>query len=198
VPSDLQSKMLSRVDVGGRITFRSSSFHGKQKVLVTLADAGTKKVTAETEFEFPDRRGTGEKAKDLFVQYWWVVLLGLVVFVGALLGGIRYRRLRRQRQLQNRVIAEFRALDGGETRYEIRKSAVTLGRGPQNDIVIANSSVSGRHAELHRTRESGFRLSDLGSTNGTVVNGVRITAVDLKDGDIVEIAEVRLHFKVVE
>jgi hypothetical protein len=198
VPNDLQSRLLSRVEVGGRITFQSSNFHGKQRVSVTLADAGGNEVSAHTEFDFPDRRSGGQKVEALFAQYWWIGLLGLFVFAAVLVGGIRYRRLLRERQLRNRLVAEFRALDGDETRYEIRKPAVTLGRSPQNDIVIANSSVSGRHAELHRTRESVFRLSDLGSTNGTVVNGVRINAVDLKDGDVVEIAEVRLQFKVVE
>jgi len=38
-------------------------------------------------------------------------------------------------------------------------------------------------------------LSDLGSTNGTLVNETRITAVDLKDGDLVQLAEIRLQFK---
>jgi len=134
--------------------------------------------------------------KDFLVAYWWALASGALVVAGGIWGFIRYRRLRREREIENRLVAEFRGLDGDETRYEVRRAAVTLGRAAQNDIVITNSSVSGRHAELHRTREGLFRLSDLGSTNGTMVNGVSVTAIDVHDGDIVELAEVRLQFKV--
>jgi hypothetical protein len=195
VPVDFRSRLLAPIEVGGRLYFEGSAFYGTQLIVVALTDAERKKITAKFELNFPDLRRWQEKFKDLAIGYWWMFAAG-VVLLGALVWGVvRYRRIRRERELQNRVVAEFRGLDGDETRYEVRKSAVTLGRGEQNDIVITNSSVSGRHAELHRTREGNFRLSDLGSTNGTFVNDSRITAIDLKDGDLVEIAEVRLQFK---
>lgn len=196
VPVDLQTQILSLVDVGGRVTFDGSAYYGKQTVSVNLIDAGKKTTKVQTDFEFPDRRGTPEKVKDFLVAYWWALASGALVVAGGIWGFIRYRRLRREREIENRLVAEFRGLDGDETRYEVRRAAVTLGRAAQNDIVITNSSVSGRHAELHRTREGLFRLSDLGSTNGTMVNGVSVTAIDVHDGDIVELAEVRLQFKV--
>ena len=196
VPADLQARILTLVDVGGRVAFDGSAYHGKQTVSVNLLDAGKKMVKVQTDFEFPDLRGTSEKVKDLLSTYWWVLVSVAISVAGSVWGVIRYRRLKRDREIENRLVAEFRGLDGDETRSEVRRAAVTLGRAAQNDIVITNSSVSGRHAELHRTREGLFRLSDLGSTNGTMVNGVRVTAIDLHDGDIVELAEVRLQFKV--
>jgi len=198
VPDDFRSRLLALVEVGGRVSFDGTAFYGKQPVAISLTDAGKKTIKAQTEFDFPDKRGRQEKIKDFLAAYWWMFVAGAVALAAMVWGALRYRRVRRERQLQNRVVAEFRGLDDGETRYEVRKAAVTLGRGAQNDIVITNSSVSGRHAELHRTREGGFRLSDLGSTNGTLVNGSRVTAVDLKDGDLVEIAEVRLQFKLLD
>jgi len=197
-PDDFRSRLLALVEVGGRVSFDGTAFYGKQPVSISLTDAGKKTIKAQTEFDFPDQRGQQEKIKDFLTAHWWMFVAGAVALAAMVWGALRYRRVRRERQLQNRVVAEFRGLDDGETRYEVRKAAVTLGRGAQNDIVITNSSVSGRHAELHRTREGGFRLSDLGSTNGTLVNGSRITAVDLKDGDLVEIAEVRLQFKLLD
>jgi hypothetical protein len=198
IPADLQGRVLSLVEVGGRVAFDGSAHHGKQMVSITLIDAGKKTIKVQTEFEFPDFRDTPAKVKDFLAAYWYLLVFGSVGFIGALWIYRQYRRRSRQRQIENRLVAEFRGLDGDETRYEVRRAAVTLGRSSQNDIVIKNSSVSGRHAELHRTSEGVFRLSDLGSTNGTLVNGARITAMDLHDGDIVEIAEVRFYFKVFE
>jgi hypothetical protein len=198
VPVDFRSRLLALVEVGGRVSFDGTAFYGKQPVAISLSDAGKRTIKAQTGFEFPDKRGKQQKIKGFFTAYWWMIVAGAFALAAMVWGALRYRRVRLERQLQNRVVAEFRGLDGSETRYEVRKAAVTLGRGAQNDIVITNSSVSGRHAELHRTREGGFRLSDLGSTNGTLVNGARITAADLKDGDLVEIAEVRLQFKLLD
>jgi hypothetical protein len=196
VPVDLQARILSLVDVGGRVAFDGSAYQGKQTVMINLIDAGRETIKVRTDFEFPDLRETPEKVIDFLVAYWWALVSGALVVAGGIWGFIRYRRLRREREIENRPVAEFRGLDGDETRYEVRRAAVTLGRAAENDIVMPNLSVSGRHAELHRTREGLFRLSDLGSTNGTMVNGVRVTAIDVHDGDIVELAEVRLQFKV--
>ena len=58
----------------------------------------------------------------------------------------------------------------------------TIGRAPLNHIVIDNPAVSAQHAIIARSGSS-YRLQDLRSTNGTHVNGVPITEVELKDGD---------------
>jgi hypothetical protein len=61
-------------------------------------------------------------------------------------------------------------------------SAVTLGRSPECDYVIRSAAVSARHAELRRSAE-GWSLRDLGSRNGTRVNGWLVTEQQLADGD---------------
>jgi pSer/pThr/pTyr-binding forkhead associated (FHA) protein len=60
-------------------------------------------------------------------------------------------------------------------------------------VVINDSNVSRRHAEVWRTSE-GVAIRDLQSTNGTFVNGHRITAVSLSPRDDVTIAT--LHFRI--
>lgn len=65
--------------------------------------------------------------------------------------------------------------------------AVTIGRSPDNDITIDDLLVSRKHAVLTRDLARGFELVDLGSHNGTFVNGQRIQRVRLNEGDVVTI-----------
>jgi pSer/pThr/pTyr-binding forkhead associated (FHA) protein len=67
-------------------------------------------------------------------------------------------------------------------RYLVSKDATLVGRGPDNDVVIQGreaASVSSHHCEIHRN-EAGFRIRDLESTNGTYLNGERITEAELR------------------
>jgi len=65
--------------------------------------------------------------------------------------------------------------------HELIGDVVTIGRAPSSDVVIDNPTVSAEHAALTKL-PSGYRLTDLGSTNGTQVNGASITDAELKDG----------------
>ena len=65
----------------------------------------------------------------------------------------------------------------------------TIGRAPLNHIVIDSPAVSAQHAIIARSGNS-YRLQDLHSTNGTHVNGLPITEVDLKDGDKIRFGSV--------
>lgn len=74
---------------------------------------------------------------------------------------------------------------------------VIVGRSPGADIVIAASYVSGRHAQFRLMGQNLF-VEDLGSTNGTFVNGNRISVpAALKNNDIVSVGDVsiRVRFK---
>jgi DNA-binding NtrC family response regulator len=73
--------------------------------------------------------------------------------------------------------------------------AVRIGAGPGNDLRLENPTVSSSHAEIHAT-SAGFRVKDLGSTNGTSVNGVRVYDALLDDGAALGIGEVMLELKV--
>ncbi|MBO0695840.1 MAG: FHA domain-containing protein [Verrucomicrobia bacterium] len=68
------------------------------------------------------------------------------------------------------------------TTYELVDDLITIGRGPDNMIVINNPSVSARHAQLQVANET-YRLKDLGSTNGTHVNGKPVTETLLRFDD---------------
>jgi hypothetical protein len=68
---------------------------------------------------------------------------------------------------------------------------IRIGRAPECELVLRDSRVSRRHARL-MARDGVLILTDLGSTNGTRVNGHRITEVALGAGDRIEIGETRL------
>lgn len=62
-------------------------------------------------------------------------------------------------------------IDGTTVMHVERKRQLTLGRAPDNDIVLNAAGVSRRHAKLELDERSGTTLCDMGSTNGTYVNG---------------------------
>jgi ABC-type multidrug transport system ATPase subunit/pSer/pThr/pTyr-binding forkhead associated (FHA) protein len=73
-----------------------------------------------------------------------------------------------------------------------QKTTVTIGRDPQNDIVLDNPRVSRYHSKLERIGQR-YRIRDLGSTNGTFVNGRRISGeVWLDENDAIGIGSYRL------
>ena len=74
------------------------------------------------------------------------------------------------------------------TEVALDRERITLGRHSDADVVIADDSVSHLHAALELA-EAGFRLRDLGSTNGVKVNGSRVAAADLKHGDRLELGK---------
>ena len=78
--------------------------------------------------------------------------------------------------------------------HELAEPAISVGRSPDNAIRVDDSSVSGRHAQLVLVAES-YHLKDLGSTNGTRVNGAAITTVPLRPGDRVRFGGVEARFE---
>lgn len=64
----------------------------------------------------------------------------------------------------------------------IGKHAVQIGRLPDNDLVVDNAGVSGRHARVFKQGDQ-VVIEDLSSTNGTFINDKRITSQSLRDGD---------------
>lgn len=73
------------------------------------------------------------------------------------------------------------------------KARTTIGRKPHNDVQIDNLAVSGEHAVIVTVRKDAF-LEDLGSTNGTQVNGQPITKHFLQNGDVIELGKYRLKY----
>ena len=86
--------------------------------------------------------------------------------------------------------------DGSQTDHELTEETVTIGRAPDNIFHIDDVSISSHHATISPASD-GYLLKDLGSTNGTMVNGNTLeaeTEYALKPGDKVRFGKVDAVF----
>jgi pSer/pThr/pTyr-binding forkhead associated (FHA) protein len=77
---------------------------------------------------------------------------------------------------------------------EIDRPVLSLGRSRDCDVTIDDPSVSRRHAELHR-EHAGYAIVDLDSTNGTQVNGEKVSRAKLQPGDRITLGQTELRFE---
>jgi hypothetical protein len=99
------------------------------------------------------------------------------------------------RELGRLVVLASPVLADGET-FTLDSHPLTVGRGSNNDVALAaDEYASTRHARFEPRRD-GVWIEDIGSTNGTFVNGIRLTRDrKLTAGDVVRIGETDLRFE---
>lgn len=79
-------------------------------------------------------------------------------------------------------------------RLQLGEQVVTIGRKPESTIQLGDPNVSRAHAEV-RPHGNGWVLVDLGSTNGSRVNGTRVSTHELREGDELAFGNTVLHFE---
>ncbi|RJP65377.1 MAG: FHA domain-containing protein [Candidatus Abyssobacteria bacterium SURF_17] len=106
----------------------------------------------------------------------------------------------RRLEVQDGLLA-FLIIRQGKRRgkeFRLKADSTKIGSAAGNDVIIEDDTVSAEHAKI-KMEEDGFMLWDLGSTNGTKVNGEIIREPrKIIDGDIIELGETSLAFKTVE
>jgi pSer/pThr/pTyr-binding forkhead associated (FHA) protein len=85
--------------------------------------------------------------------------------------------------------------DAGHS-HRVDDHALRMGRSPDNDVIFRDPATSGHHARLER-RGDEFWVVDLGSTNGTFVNGESVQEKQLNHGDRLTIGQNAVHFAVI-
>ncbi len=92
----------------------------------------------------------------------------------------------------------LRILDGPEagTEYAVTGERVSLGRGDGNDIVLVDENASRNHAELVMERDGRYRVRDLGSRHGVVVNKRRVQEAALASGDRLRIGSTTVEVRI--
>lgn len=84
--------------------------------------------------------------------------------------------------------------DGAERSVVLTTDVITIGRLPECDVPLADKGASRRHAQI-RMKDDRYTLTDLGSTNGTRLNGQTIQSRELADGDRITIGATTLEFR---
>ena len=108
------------------------------------------------------------------------------------------QQVRKAKPAREQRVAGRLVIVGGDrdaTVFPLDSAAVTLGRGPSNDIALDDDFASTLHARVE-PRNDGVWIEDVGSTNGTAVNGVLLTGRrKLVPGDVVRVGETDLRFE---
>jgi len=91
--------------------------------------------------------------------------------------------------------AELLVRSGDEQHHvALDKEVITIGRLPENDVVVSDKGVSRRHAQI-RTKDGSSTLTDLGSTNGTNLNGKPVQSRALNDGDRITVGTTVIEYR---
>lgn len=78
-------------------------------------------------------------------------------------------------------------------RFLLNQDETSIGRSPENEIFLDDITVSRRHAVIKRLKNQ-FSVTDVGSLNGTYLNGEITPSNELHDGDEIQIGKFRMHF----
>ena len=88
------------------------------------------------------------------------------------------------------------SVEGVEIKHVyLQKDRTTLGRAPDNDIVLDNMVVSGHHCVFELKGLADVFIEDLRSTNGTYIDGKMVKRQQLRDGDVIAIGSFRVQYK---
>lgn len=90
----------------------------------------------------------------------------------------------------------FKLEDGTEIETELDSDLITVGRHPESSVILPSPSVSSHHATIKR-RGDAYYVQDLGTTNGSKLNGVEVEEAKLEDGDRLTFGDVpaTVHLK---
>jgi hypothetical protein len=99
------------------------------------------------------------------------------------------------RSARQPVLSHVLVVDGPGTRHVLREGSNVIGRGTEADIRLPDTGVSRKHVDVQLEGDGAVVVEDLGSTNGTLVNGRRVGRQPLADGDVIRIGHSVLVYR---
>jgi hypothetical protein len=104
------------------------------------------------------------------------------------------RRAEETKKTEAPPLAWLEMCDAQQTRHPVRIPNLKIGRGQHNDFVLRNDSISGNHCVLDCNREGEWSITDLNSGNGVILNGTLVKQAALRQGDTIELGELKMRF----
>lgn len=98
---------------------------------------------------------------------------------------------------EQKTAKHFIQLEPTMLQYDLKEGKTMLGRSTSNDIAVADPSLSRHHLEFYINEEEAL-LKDLGSTNGTMLNGKGVKSAVLKDKDVIEAGKTKIIYRRVD
>jgi len=192
-PDKFMEAPFSFLETGGQVTINAQGIYGDANVSLHLKTSEST-IILESKSAIPDTRSNTEKLRDYVIKWWMYLLPGLAALLFAIYMAVTRIRNKAGARKHKVVYGHLEELDGSGTKHQITNSAVRIGRSPDNDVCLKNDSISGHHAEIYRSKDGSFHIVDLSSTNGVLVNDVKVDRIELMPGDMIELGEVRLRF----
>jgi hypothetical protein len=186
---------LNRLEGGGRVLIPADRLFGAHEIKLVLIGRDNKEIHLSKTIILSDNRSLKEKLVLHIKNFWNFWAAGLAALIVLTLGIRKIIQKQIQSKIQNKPYAFLIELDSKGTRHPVRSTASRLGRGKENDLIFANTTVSLNHAEIHRHRDDSVWITDLASSNGVLVNGQRVLDTRLQTGDEIELGEVRLRYE---
>ncbi len=176
----------------------SSSNHETTAHFTGESTATIDDKTSENEFSNQSVTDNHNKNDTLysFIGYWPVIPIGLLIIGLSIFLSRNKKMITTGAQIEdsNKPMAWLISLTDSTLRYPINSSPWKVGRTRENNLFLEHSSVSRKHAEFKRNRDSSFSVIDLDSLNGVFVNNTKVSTGLIKDQDKVDIGDVRLKF----
>jgi hypothetical protein len=138
-------------------------------------------------------------------NFLWFAIGGAVLLSGALFGWLLRRRRKSNRsepalantlELNARSFAYLEIQDELHARHPVSGDTFRIGRHADNELMVADASISRFHAEIKHELNSRFVIRDLESLNGVYVNGRKARTAILSNGDLIELGDVTIKFTV--
>lgn len=192
-----RSKYFEFLDFGGYFSFPLDANDFKpQMISLNAVSINNESLLLETSLRIKDIRPWWKQTLDVTRENWKLVFMifgGVLILVGLGVYLLHSKRSQVRKNSQPGIQAKLSDLATGNL-YEISGSTCRIGRDNSSNIKLLDDSVSQNHAEIHRRREGVFYIVDLSSTNGTFINGKRVSQAQLNSGDVIEVGKTRLKF----
>jgi pSer/pThr/pTyr-binding forkhead associated (FHA) protein len=204
LPAEALSEPFAAMDAGGIARFTMTP-EVDQEGGALLVWVGTTAGPIELQVNLPSLPRPPEEGWKVWIRdrnNQAIAALGAVFVLGLLallIAALRRRRTAYLKKLADGHFDEPEAwlefLDGDGRHVGVTGSAFRIGRNKDNDLMLANDSVSGHHAVIHKARDGGYSITDLQSINGVLVNLSLVQNAGLNNGDLIELGEARFRFR---